>query len=495
MTTSHVFAAWLTCACIALPAAGRADDLSSLKGELESLKSDYQARIAKLEARINQLETQVASTTSAAPGASAAIGTSGAAGVPADVLAAAAADTAVAGAASAEAPMPEPSMGGRNSAAAFNPAMSVILGGNYANTSQDPDTYRIAGFIPSGGDVGPGDRNFNLGESELTLSANIDPYFFGNLTASINGDNEIEVEEAYFKTIAVPDGFVIKGGRFFSGFGYLNEQHAHAWDFVDQPLVYQAFFGGQLSQNGVQVKWVAPTVLFMEFGAETGSGQEFPGTRRNRNSLNGATLFGHLGGDIGDSTSWRAGVSWVDLDAEDRTYDDVDQFGLPVVNSFTGKSRTWVGDVTFKWSPHGNPIQHNLKFNAEYMRRTEDGDLAFDVDNLALSGNYDTTQSGWYAQSVYQFMPRWRFGARYDALDSGTTHIGLIDDGLLPPGAFPLLEGANPTRVTVMLDWSPSEFSRLRAQYAWDDARDTDTDRQFQLQYIYSIGAHGAHKF
>ncbi|HZF26802.1 MAG TPA: TonB-dependent receptor [Steroidobacteraceae bacterium] len=485
MTTSRTFAAWLLCACIALPAASHADDLSSLKGELEALKSDYQARIAKLEARIGQLETQVAASPPAAAGGAA---------PPADVLAAAAADAAAAGVASAEVSMPAQAAG-RNPAAAFNPAMSVILGGNYANTSQDPDTYRIAGFIPSGGDVGPGARSFNLGESELTLAANIDPYFFGNLTASINGDNEISVEEAYFKTIAVPHGFVIKGGRFFSGFGYLNEQHAHAWDFVDQPLVYQAFFGGQLAQNGVQAKWVAPTVLFLEFGAETGNGQEFPGTHRDRNGLNGATLFSHLGGDIGDSTSWRAGVSWVDLHADARTYDDVDQFGLPVVNSFTGKSRTWVGDVTFKWSPHGNPIQHNLKFQAEYMRRTEDGALAFDTDNLALNGDYDTTQSGWYVQSVYQFMPRWRIGARYDALDSGDTHIGLVDAGLLPLDDFPLLQSADPTRVTLMLDWSPSEFSRLRAQYAWDDARNTDTDRQFQLQYIYSIGAHGAHKF
>jgi hypothetical protein len=485
MTTSRLFAAWLACACIALPLASRADDLSSLKGEIAALKSDYEARIAKLEARIDQLETQTASAPPAATAAGA---------VPPDVLAAAAADAA-ASAPPAEVPMPSAAGAGNNPATAFNPAMSVILGGNYASTSQDPDTYRIAGFIPSGGEVGPGQRSFNLGESELTLAANVDPYFFGNLTASINGDNEISVEEAYFRTIALPEGFVVKGGRFFSGIGYLNEIHAHAWDFVDQPLVYQAFFGGQLAQNGVQVKWVAPTVLYLDVGAETGNGQEFPGTHRNRNGLNGATLFSHVGGDIGDSTSWRAGVSYLDLHAEDRTYDDVDEFGAPVVNSFTGKSRTWVGDVTFKWSPHGNPLQHNLKFQAEYMRRKEDGDLAFDVDNLALSGAYDTTQSGWYVQSVYQFMPRWRVGARYDALDSGTTHIGLVDDGLLPPGDFPLLEAADPTRVTIMLDWNPSEFSRLRAQYAWDDARDAETDRQFQLQYIYSIGAHGAHKF
>ncbi len=486
MTMSRSFAAWLACACIALPIASRADDLSSLKGEIAALKSDYEARIAKLEARIDQLETQTASATSAATVAGAV--------PPADVLAAAAAD---AGASAPPAEVVMPSAGGasQNPATAFNPAMSVILAGNYAGTSQDPNTYRIAGFIPSGGEVGPGERSFNLGESELTLAANVDPYFFGNLTASIDGDNEISVEEAYFRTIALPEGFVVKGGRFFSGIGYLNEIHAHAWDFVDQPLIYQAFFGGQLAQNGVQVKWVAPTVLFLEFGAETGNGQEFPGTHRNRNGLNGATLFSHVGGDIGDSTSWRAGVSYLDLRADDRTYDDVDEFGVPVVNSFTGKSRTWVGDVTFKWSPHGNPLRHNLKFQAEYMRRTEEGDLAFDVDNLALSGDYDTTQSGWYVQSVYQFMPRWRAGVRYDALDSGTTQIGLVEDSLLPPSAFPLLEAADPSRVTLMLDWSPTEFSRLRAQYAWDDARDAETDRQFQLQYLYSIGAHGAHKF
>ena len=40
-----------------------------------------------------------------------------------------------------------------------------------------------------------------------------------------------------------------------------------------------------------------------------------------------------------------------------------------------------------------------------------------------------------------------------------------------------------------------SEFSRLRAQYAWDNARDAATDEQFFLQYVYSLGVHGAHKF
>ena len=134
------------------------------------------------------------------------------------------------------------------------------------------------------------------------FSANVDPYFSATLIAAITGEDEIEVEEAFFRTLALPAGFTAKGGRFFSGFGYLNEVHAHAWDFIDQPLVYQAFFGDQLAQDGVQVKWLAPTDLFIELGAETGNGEAFPGTRRDRNGLNGATLFAHLGGDLGEST-------------------------------------------------------------------------------------------------------------------------------------------------------------------------------------------------
>ena len=58
--------------------------------------------------------------------------------------------------------------------------------------------------------------------------------------------------------------------------------HAHAWDFVDQPLVYQAMFGGQSRQDGVQVKWLAPTDLFIELGAEAGNGDSFPATRAAR---------------------------------------------------------------------------------------------------------------------------------------------------------------------------------------------------------------------
>lgn len=455
MSGFKILAAPLALACAFLPTAGvAADDTASLRAELATLKSEYDARIVALEARIAELEST--------------------------------------GAVAAPAPAPIETQA---SAAAFNPAVSLILAGNYAGTSRNPESWRIAGFLPAEGEIGPGERSFNLGESELTLAASVDPYFSAQLTAAITGEDEIEVEEAYFRTLALPAGFTAKGGRFFSSLGYLNEVHAHAWDFVDQPLVYQAMFGNQLAQDGVQLKWLAPTDLFLEFGAEAGNGGAYPGTRRNRNGLDGTALFAHAGGDIGASTSWRAGVSWLSQHAEDRAYEDQDDIGNPVVNAFTGRSRTWVVDAVLKWTP-GDARRRQLKLQGEYLRRTERGTLAFDTEGANLADAYRSKQSGWYLQSVYQFLPRWRVGLRYDSLDTGSTDIALVSGGALPPEAFPALLPGDPERITAMLDWSPSEFSRLRVQFAWDDARDDgDRDRQILLQYLYGIGAHGAHKY
>src|SRR2546426_4540409 len=97
---------------------------------------------------------------------------------------------------------------------AFNPAVSVILQGTAARSSLDPNTYRITGFVPPTGEIGPARRGFSLGESELFMTANIDPYFRGQLVASLTPEDTVEVEEAFFQTLALGKGFTIKGGRF-----------------------------------------------------------------------------------------------------------------------------------------------------------------------------------------------------------------------------------------------------------------------------------------
>jgi hypothetical protein len=246
----------------------------------------------------------------------------------------------------------------------------------------------------------------------------------------------------------------------------------------------------------VQLRWVAPTELFVELGSELGRGGSFPATDRARNAANMWSLFGHIGGDLGVSTAWRAGLSYLRASPQDRGFADVNALGGDVTQSFSGRSRTWIADFVLKWAPGGNASITNLKLQGEYFRRRESGTLTYD-DGVPLTGGYSSRQSGWYAQTVYQFMPRWRVGYRYDRLSHGSIENGIVANGLGPTAAdFPLLMADhNPTRNTVMLDWSPTEFSRWRLQYAHDKSRIGVTDNQLLLQYILSVGAHGAHRF
>ena len=403
---------------------------------------------------------------------------------------------AVAAALSVARPVAAQTGGGPTGENAFNPGISLVLNGIYGNLSQDPAGFRINGFVPTMGEVGPPNRGLSLGESEITFSANIDPYFRGTAIVALTPENEAEIEEAYVQTLGLSYGFTAKAGRFFSGVGYLNEIHAHAWDFTDAPLANKVFLGNQLGEDGIQLKWVAPTDFYLDIGIEAGHGRQFPsGSDRNKNGFGSGNFFTHVGGDLGTGTAWQMGLSYLATSPQDRSYDDTDSTGTPVGNSFSGKSRLWTLSGVFKWAPNHNPAYTNFKLQGEYFRRRENGDLTFDTAATSQSGSFTSTQSGWYLQGVWQYMPQWRVGYRYDRLNAGTTAIGLVNSGPLTAADFPILAAYNPTRHTVMADWSGSEFSRIRLQVARDKSRSDVTDNQVFLQYIMSMGAHGAHKF
>ena len=373
---------------------------------------------------------------------------------------------------------------------AMNPAVSVILNGIYSNLSQDPSGFKINGFVPTLGDVGPGVRGLSLGESELAIAANIDHNFRGTLIASISPEDSIGVEEGYIQTLSLSYGFTVKAGRFFSAVGYQNQIHAHAWDFTDAPLANKVFLGNQLGEDGIQLKWVAPTSFYWDVGVEAGRGRQFPAGPaggRNKNGVSSGNVFAHVGGDLGTGVAWQTGMSYLSTSPQDRTFEDP----TGTTNSFTGQSRLWVLDGILKWAPNYNPTYTNFKLQGEYFRRRENGDLIFDATGAAQTGGFTSTQSGFYLQGVYQFIPMWRVGYRYDKLNSGATDFSAP----LNAANFPILAPYNPTRHTVMADWSPSEFSRVRLQFASDKSRSDVTDKQVFLQYIVSLGAHGAHKF
>jgi hypothetical protein len=371
---------------------------------------------------------------------------------------------------------------------AFNPALSFILSGTYGNLRRDP-AIPATGFAMN---PAPGhEQGFNLGESELGISANVDPQFRGVATISLLPAGGASVENAFVQTTALEDGLNLKFGRFFSGLGYLNEQHSHTWDFVDQPLVYSVLWGDQLNEDGIQLKWLAPTDMFLEVGGETGKGRNFPGTDTAKNGSGAGVLFAHFGNDIGIEQSWRAGLSYHQTKRTNALSTDVpDLHGTTVNNSITGTSSTGGLDFVWKYSPNGNFRERYLKVQSEYFRRKESGNLTYDTTGTRVTDSYTVTQSGWYLQSVYQFTPTWRTGLRYDRLDSGTAAVGALNAGNVIANY-----GFSPSRLTWMADYSPSEFSRIRLQLAHDNSRQGLPDNQIFVQYIMALGAHGAHQY
>jgi hypothetical protein len=416
--------------------------------QLEQMRRDYETRLQEMEQRLKTTESTAASAASQASQA-----------------------TQAASQASAAPPAATPSATAA-SASAFNPAIGLVLDGKYGIFSKNPATYRIPGFA-LGDSATPGERGFALGESELNFSANIDPTLYGNLTLAVERQGTVSVEEAFIQTTSLPYGFTVRAGRFFSGIGYMNEQHAHTWDFADTALPYRAFLNTQYDDDGVQLRWLAPTDFFLEFGTEAFRGDAFPAGGPASRFAGSYSGFAHAGADLNESSSVRGGVSYLHTKAAERATG-------PTPDVFTGDGDLWIFDGIYKWAPNGNPVNTNFKLQGEYFLRNENGTF----NSLAYSGQ----QTGWYLQGVYQFMPQWRIGLRHDEVHAS-------DAGLLFAGtALDTLGGVTPERNSVMLDYSTSEFGRFRAQYNNDQSR-PKTDHQFLLQYTVSFGAHGAHQY
>jgi hypothetical protein len=470
MFKSTVMAAAFALAA-ALPGAVRAQgnpELEQIRQQIQELKDTYESRIQALEKRLQAAESAAAKAQDAAAQAQT----------------------------SAQSAPAQPVQAQQTSPNAFNPALSLILGGHYANFSQDPAKATITGF-QSNSDASDalGPRGFSLGETELTFSANVDHLFNGQATLSVDSDGGLSVEEAFAQTTALGNGLSVKGGRFFSAIGYENSVHAHAWDFVDPSLVQRAFLGGNYSDDGLQLTWVAPLPVFVEIGGGVGRGANPPGSDPDKNGIGAGTLFAHVGDDIGSSGSYRVGVSTL------RTSTDNSGTGIADLDDRTGTTSLFRGDTriygvdfVYKWAPEGNPKYRNFKLVTEWFQQRRGGDLTFDDGGAVGIGptteNFTLRQSGWYLQGVYQFHPAWRVGLRYDQLDEGSWEAGPVAsaNGVVRPDF-------TPRRYSAMVDWNPSEFSRLRLQFNQDKSQFGLTDNQVFVQYVYSLGTHGAHKF
>lgn len=365
----------------------------------------------------------------------------------------------------------------------FNPSVGVVFNGKASSFSHSGEA-EIGGFgVAHEGERGR--EGLALGETELNFAANVDDKFYGAMTAAIvfeDGSDKVELEEAYFQTLAnsgLPNGVRITGGKKFWTMGYLNEHHAHADDFADRPLPNRIYLNKAFNDEGVEVNYVLPTdKLFVEVGGGLFRGRDFPGG--NGSGSDSYSAFGRIGGDIGSNQSWRVGAYTLQADVHSRSSNESNV-------TFSGESDLYVADLRYTWAPTGNPRSSELILQGEYFSRREDGTYN---DSEAGTGTiaFDDDSTGFYAQGVYKFNPSWRAGVRYSKMFPAEAPSGLS-------GSAVDASGHDPMALSFMTDWTNSEFGRIRAQFNKEELSNGQHDSQFILQYIFSIGAHGAHAY
>jgi hypothetical protein len=338
-------------------------------------------------------------------------------------------------------------------------------------------------------------NGFNLNYAELVLSSSVDPFFTMDGVFHFS-ENGVEIEELFFTSNALGHGTRVKGGKFNSNFGYLNEQHHHAWDFADMPLVYDAFLGMHgINEVGAQIQWTAPTPFYLmaglellqgeneqSFGKETIGDVEDPIAEGD----DGVSLYvGYVKAshDIGNTTllggiSYAQGESRIDHSTDEEN-----------PHAFSGDAKLYGADFVVL---HQLSSYSSIKWQSEYLQRELDG-IQYNLDAAGVvlsSSSMLKEQSGIYSQLIYTHDKNWKIGARYDAILRNDVNSNSI-----------MVEQPNGLdRYTAMVEYHTSEFARFRLQYSRDNAMFNEDGQREKLDTIIlqaniSIGAHAAHSF
>jgi hypothetical protein len=403
------------------------------------------------------------------------------------------------------------------SGSAFNPSVSVIPDGVYYNDNRDGGVGEIIegadGFgaghahgAEEGGHSHGGavERGFSLREAEIAFSGAVDPYFDVWAIFAVGG-GEIEVEEGYFQTRRFLPGLQLRAGKFYSGFGYVNKQHPHQWDFVDQNLPYDMLLGGAINDTGVQLTWLPSLPFYAQLGGEAlqGDTEGFSTQLGDEESpffdeKAGPRLFTgwlKVSPNLGYSNALQIGASYAfsrrhqQLVAREH-HEGEEHEGEEghVDEAFQGNGQVLGLDFVWRYDSPRQFGAGDFSLQAEYLRRVTDLSLVGAGEEAAGGETRKATQDGFYAQAVYGFASRFTLGLRYDV--AGMTNR---------------IEGGEESesfdesrRFSANLTFNPTEFSRFRVQYTRGDfwvggAR--ETYNQVYVQFQMSLGAHGAHRF
>jgi hypothetical protein len=390
-------------------------------------------RLRAMEDRIKSLEAEVADLKGQKPPAEAA------APVAAPVQAQAQAPAFVQG------PVPAPigSQAGAGASKVFNPDIAVI--GDFIGT---------AGVNPV-----VSSPAMEMHESEVSFQEILDPYARADFFISF-GETGVTLEEGYLTFPALPGHLELRAGKMRAAFGKINTLHNHVLPWVDRPLVSQNLVGGEdgIDDAGVSLTRIlpAPRGLFLE-----ATGQVFRGDSENVfHSWRGNNLstVGHIHGyhDISESTNFDLGFSYARGES-------------PVAPALV--NQLYDIDATVRWKPLRRAIYHSFTGRAEFVW-DRNGATPFTAPEVITR-----TASGYFVSGDYQFARRWFAGVRLDR--SGRALNPLQTD----------------TGGSAILTYWPSEFSQVRGQYRQTKYAEGLTANEFLFQFIFAIGAHGAHPY
>ncbi len=334
----------------------------------------------------------------------------------------------------------------------------------------NPDISLIGDFIGTAGrnTVSPS-RSLELHESEVGMQAIIDPYARADAFISF-GETGVNVEEGYVTFTALPAGLLLKVGKMRADFGKVNTTHNHALPFIDRPLATNNLVGGEdgIDDAGISLSRFlpAPKNWFLEGTAQVFRGDSsdiFQAGRRQD-----VSAVGHLRAyrDLSESTNLDLGVSYA------RGHNNAGTGTAFIPSNFL--TNLYGGDATLRWRPLRRAIYNSFLFRTELFWSARD-----QVSTAAL---FQTQHAfGMYSSAEYRVNRRWTVGGRFDR-SGHATDARLTDSGF-----------------SGILTYWPSEFSQIRGQYRFGHLATSPTDfsnaNEFLFQFLFVMGAHGAHPF
>ncbi len=245
-----------------------------------------------------------------------------------------------------------------------------------------------------------------------------------------------------------------------------------------------------LKEKGVQLNWVAPTPFYLLFGVEVLQGE-------NEQS------FGTEGFEVGDvkvgdtkkpnlylgfvKTSFDVGNLSVLTGLSFATgHSRVNHREGNHQHAFAGKTKLYGFDLTAKYMIDS---YRYISFQGEYLYRDQKG-TTYEYNSSTLeTEELKKKQGGFYTQLVFKFDKRWRAGVQYNLINKND--VKKNGENLNLPNHLPAYYA--------MLEYNPTEFSRIRFQVGQNRAFFHDGKRktvnEFILQFNFAIGAHGAHPF